>query len=196
MITPATVVDLGFATWHPWVFFSLLMQFGYILLGFMFSPSCNCCETPADCETSCTGDPPASIEVTITGFANNGCVNCAGLDGLYVLTFWRTTGGGNTCQYLLSPTGLSPCAPATGIMAMRIDIIASGSNGDLLVVLHNGPEGSSPYWVWRRLKLATHYACDLSNLTGGTAPFAAGLSLGGPAVCNATGTTCAVVGIP
>ncbi len=48
------------------------------------NPGCSCCGGSGDCPLC---DPePATVSVTLAGYANSGCTGCADLNGTYVLS--------------------------------------------------------------------------------------------------------------
>ena len=86
MLTPSTTIDLGFATWQPWYLVAMLMQFGYILFGFAFSPSCTCC---AICSI-CTAAVPFEFQVDIAGVVVGSGVDCSNFNATHIIPFSPT----------------------------------------------------------------------------------------------------------
>lgn len=80
MLTPSTTFDIVVAQWTPWSAVAFLMQFGYIVFGFAFSPSCSCCTT---CGSNCTSDNYSqSYQIDISGASSDGiCSGCTDLNG-------------------------------------------------------------------------------------------------------------------
>lgn len=91
-------------------------------MGSRFSPGC-CCDTCTRCDD---GAGPDQFKVTLSGFADNGCLDCGDLNGDY---FLDRSFAGATCEWRYDAAG------SCDFTSIILQILRSGSDVRLDITL-------------------------------------------------------------
>lgn len=93
------------------------------MLGFVFSPSCNCCEEP--CEF-CTAGSRGDKQIVLSGFANAVCTDCNNINGTYTLTYVAG------CFWQYSATPITLCGSGVPTLTIGLTLVNESSNYRIL----------------------------------------------------------------